>query len=128
MAIKYRVTKRKDTINNETDCKYIMQAISKGEVNLRRLSWEISNMSTHTEGDVYGVLIMLVKQMRDHLEQGETVVLDDMGRFKIGFQCQPETMPEKLSKKSIKKFSVNYMPSKELKHWLKTGLEVEKEK
>lgn len=128
MAIEYGITKREDTIRKEQDGKYIMQAVNNGEVNHRRISYEISNMSTHTEGDVYGVLIMLVKQMKFHLEEGETVVMDDLGRFKIGFQCQPEERPELLNKKSIKKFSVNYMSSKEMRHWLKGGLDIFQEK
>ncbi len=128
MAVTYRITKHRDTMRQETECKYIMQAITGQEVDLRRLSWEISNMSTHTEADVYGVLMMLVKQMKFHLADGNTVVLDDMGRFKIGFQCAPEETPEKLTSKSIKKFSINYLPSVTMRRWLKGGLQIIKEK
>ncbi|MAN60037.1 MAG: DNA-binding protein [Flavobacteriaceae bacterium] len=128
MAIPYRITKRKNTIQNEEECKYILQAVTKREVDLRRISWEISNMSTHTEGDVFGVLIMLVQQVKFHLEQGETVVLDDLGRFKVKFQCEPADSPEKLTVKNIRKFTVNYLPSPRLRKWLKSSVDIVKEK
>ena len=128
MAVTYRITKRRNTMRQETESKYIMQAISGPEVDLKRLSWEISNMSTHTAADVYGVLLILVKQMKFHLEDGHTVVMDDMGRFKIGFQCTPAESPELLTKKNIRKFTINYLPSVPMRRWLKSGLDIVKEK
>ncbi len=112
--------------NNATG--YIMQAVGHREVDLRYLAYEISNMSTHTEGDVLGVLIMLVKQLKHHLADGETVVLDDLGRFKITFQCKAAPSPELLGKNSVKKFGVNFLPSTDFKRWMKAHLKVQKEK
>ncbi|MRT16171.1 DNA-binding protein [Vitellibacter sp. q18] len=128
MAIKYRITRRKNTMDPNSAPAYIMQAVGHREVDLRHLAYEISNMSTHTEGDVLGVLIMLVKQLKHHLADGETVVLDDLGRFKITFQCKAAPSPELLGKKSVKKFGVNFLPSKDFKRWMKGHLKVQKEK
>lgn len=128
MAIKYRITRRKNTMDPNSEAVYIMQAVGHSEVGLRRLAYEISNMSTHTEGDVYGVLIMLVKQLKFHLADGETVALDDLGRFKITFKSDTATAPNLLGKKSIKKYGVNFLPSVEFKRWMKTELEVVPEK
>lgn len=128
MAIKYRITRRKNTIKPSSEPAFIMQAVGHEEVNLRRLAYEISNMSTHTEGDVYGVLLMLVKQLKFHLADGETVVLDDLGRFKITFKSDSAPTPEQLGKKSVLKFGVNYLPSTEFKRWMKKELEVVPEK
>lgn len=128
MAIKYRITKRKNTMQPDTEPAYIMQAVGHPEVDFRRLAYEISNMSTHTEGDVFGVLLMLVKQLKFHLADGETVVLDDLGRFKITFKSDSAPAPELLGKKSVKKFMVNFLPSPKLKRWMKGTLEVVPEK
>ncbi|SDW68209.1 HU family DNA-binding protein [Aequorivita viscosa] len=128
MAIKYRITRRKNTMDSESEPSYIMQAVGHKEVDLRRLAYEISNMSTHTEGDVYGVLLMLIKQLKFHLADGETVVLDELGRFKITFKSDHASSPEQLDKKSIKKFGVNFLPSVPFKKWMKSELEVVREK
>ena len=128
MAIKYRITRRKNTMDPNSAPAYIMQAVGHREVDLRDLAYEISNMSTHTEGDVLGVLFMLVKQLKFHLADGDTVVLDDLGRFKITFKSQAAPSPELLNRKSVKKFGVNFLPSKDFKRWMKGNLKVEKEK
>lgn len=128
MAIKYRITRRKNTMKPNSEPAYIMQAVGHHQVDLRRMAYEISNMSTHTEGDVYGVLLMLIKQLKFHLADGETVVLDELGRFKITFKSDSATSPELLDKKSIKKFSVNFLPSVTFKKWMKRELEVVREK
>jgi len=127
MAIKYRITRRRNTLEPDSEPAYIMQAVGHKEVNLRRLAYEISNMSTHTEGDVFGVLIMLVKQLKFHLADGETVVLDELGRFKITLKSDTALSPELLGKKSVKKFGVNFLPSTEFKSWMRE-LEVVPEK
>lgn len=38
MAIKYRITRRKNTMDSESEPSYIMQAVGHKEVDLRRLA------------------------------------------------------------------------------------------
>uniref|UniRef100_UPI0040482D9D HU family DNA-binding protein n=1 Tax=Polaribacter sp. TaxID=1920175 RepID=UPI0040482D9D len=67
--------------------------------------------------------------MQFYLQQGKIVELDAIDTFKMGFQCEAATDPSQLkSPQSIKKFHINYQPSKKLKQALRVGYKVRKEK
>lgn len=128
MAIRYRITKRTNTIANTKKEQFIMQAVNTGTVDIRRISEEISNESTHGIADVMGVIIALGLKMKQHLEDGKIVDLGDVGKFKIGFQCKAADQASELTpKRNIKKFHLNYQPSLEMKHRLKKAITVYKE-
>lgn len=127
MALKYRITKRRNNIKNTDEPQYIMQAVSKGVIDLEKVCRDISNSCTIRESDVVGVVSALGHNLRDHLEQGYTVDLGDLGRFKLGFKGRAQPDPQLLAAKSIKKFVLNYQPSKRIKNTLKGGISLEKE-
>jgi predicted histone-like DNA-binding protein len=127
MAIRYRVTKRNNSIQNKKE-QYIMQAVTTGMVDLETISEAISNECTLHSVDVQAVLIALGKKLDFYLQQGNIVDLGDVGKFKMGFQCKAEEDPTLLSpKQSIKKYHVNYQPSIKLKRKLKAGITTYKE-
>ncbi|WP_445749246.1 HU family DNA-binding protein [Polaribacter sp.] len=67
--------------------------------------------------------------MQFYLQQGKIVELDAIDTFKMGFQCEAATDPSQLkSPQSIKKFHINYQPTKKIKRLLKNGVPVLKEK
>ena len=127
MALKYRITKRRNNIKNTDEPQYIMQAVSKGVIDLEKICRDISNSCTIRESDVVGVVNALGNKLQDNLKQGYTVDLGDLGRFKLGFKGYAQPNPQLLSKKSIKKFVLNYQPSKRIKNTLKGGISLEKE-
>lgn len=128
MAIRYRITKRTNTIANEKKEQFIMQAVTTGTIDLNRISEEISTESSLSIPDVVGVISALGLKLQQHLEDGKIVDLGDVGKFKIGFQCKAaDTAKELTPKKSIKKFHLNYQPSLTLKHRLKKAITVYKE-
>lgn len=127
MALKYRITKRRNNIKNTDEPQYIMQAVSKGVIDLEKVCYDISNSCTARESDVVGVISALGHHLRDYLEQGHTVDLGDLGRFKLGFKGAAQPDPELLDAKTIKKFVLNYQPSKRIKNTLKGGIHLEKE-
>jgi predicted histone-like DNA-binding protein len=127
MAIRYRVTKRNNSIQNKKE-QYIMQAVTTGTVDLETISEAISNECTLHSVDVQAVLIALGKKLDYYLQEGNIVDLGDVGKFKMGFQCKAEEDPTLLSpKRSIKKYHVNYQPSVKLKRKLKAGITTYKE-
>lgn len=128
MALNYRITKRRNNIKNTDEPQYIMQAVSKGVIDLEKICHDISNSCTIRESDVVGVVSALGHNLRDHLEQGYTVDLGDLGRFKLGFKGTAQPDPKLLSARSIKKFILNYQPSKRVKTMLKGGISLEKDK
>ena len=128
MSLNYRISKRKNTIHTKQPENYMMQSIHTGEVNLERIAYEISNESTLSDTDIIAVLHALGTKVQFHLAEGKVVNLENLGRFKVGFQAPAQSKPEQLSPTQIKKFYINYQPSLKLKKWLKAGLNVRKEK
>ncbi|SDR89637.1 DNA-binding protein, histone-like, putative [Polaribacter sp. KT25b] len=127
MALQYRITKRNNSIQNNTP-QYILQAISKGTIDLDKLSVDISNECSLHQVDVQAVLIALGIKMNFYLQDGYAIDMGDVGKFKMGLQGVAASTPEELSpKKNIKKFSINYQPSIKLKRMLKAGVKVFKE-
>ena len=129
MALQYRITKRKNNIGPAGEEYYIMQAISTGEIDLERLSYEISNRCTASQGDVLIVLVEMGKLMEYHLSEGRTVNMERVGRFKMGFKSTPQPSPELLKASEIQKFHINYQPTPAMKKWLKSkSIDVRREK
>jgi len=58
--------------------------VAKGEnISLKDLAKSISEKSTFTEGDIYGVLKSMVNEMKIFMQMGNTVKLDDLGSFHL---------------------------------------------
>ncbi|PQJ76101.1 HU family DNA-binding protein [Polaribacter gangjinensis] len=128
MALQYRITKRANNIREKSDI-YIMQAVHTGKIDADELAEVISGESSLTEADIKAVLLSLGKKMQFYLQQGKIVELDAIGTFKMSFQCESATDPSQLkSPQSIKKFHINYQPTKKIKRLLKNGVPVLKEK
>ena len=127
MAIRYRITKRSNSIQDKKE-QFIMQAVHTGKIDLDRISNAISNECSLHEVDVKAVLMALGIKLEYYLEKGNIVDLGDVGKFKMGFQCIAEEDAAKLSpKKNIKKYHINYQPSVKLKRKLKSGITTYKE-
>ena len=128
MAIRYRITKRTNTIATTKKEQFIMQAVNTGTVDIRRISEEISTESSLSISDVMAVIIALGIKMQQHLEAGKIMDLGDVGKFKIGFQSKAADQASDLTpKRNIKKFHLNYQPSLAMKHRLKKAITVYKE-
>ena len=128
MAIRYRITKRTNTIAAIKKDQFIMQAVNTGTIDIRRISEEISNESTHGIADVVGVITALGLKMQQHLQDGKIVDLGDVGKFKIGFKSTAADNAKDLTpKRNIKKLHLNYQPSLVMKRQLKGGISIYKE-
>ena len=127
MAIRYRITKRSNSIQNKKE-QYIMQAVNTGKIDLDFISNIISNECSLHEVDVKSVLMALGIKLEHYLQRGNIVDLGDVGKFKMGFKSTAEEDPAKLSpKRNIKKYHVNYQPSVKLKRKLKGEITTYKE-
>ena len=54
-----------------------------------KISIEIQENTSAKQADVYAVLKELVNVMNRHLKNGDRVVLDDFGLFKVGLRTKP---------------------------------------
>ena len=128
MTIRYRITKRSNTIANNKEPQYIMQAVSTGVVDLDQISRQISNECTLSVVDIKMVLYALGEKLQFHLEDGKMVDLENIGKFKVGFKCKADPDASKLTpKRNIQKYHLNFQPSVVLKRWLKKGIKTYKE-
>jgi predicted histone-like DNA-binding protein len=128
MPIRYRITKRSNTIANNKEPQYIMQAVSTGVVDLDQISRQISNECTLSVVDIKMVLYALGEKLQFHLEDGKMVDLENIGKFKVGFKCTADPDASKLTpKRNIQKYHLNFQPSVVLKRWLKKGIKTYKE-
>lgn len=127
MAIRYRITKRSNSIQQKKE-QYIMQAVHTGKIDIDFISSAISNECSLHEVDVKAVLMALGIKLEYFLEKGNIVDLGDVGKFKMGFKSVAEEDATKLSpKRNIKKYHINYQPSIKLKRKLKAGITTYKE-
>lgn len=60
--------------------------VTTGTVNLEKLSAEIADLSSLSEGDVYNVCKNLVKVMARHLQSSEVVQVDGLGNFRLSMR------------------------------------------
>ena len=128
MPIRYRITKRSNTITTKNKEQYIMQAVNTGTIDVNQISYEISNECSLSAIDVKFVLMALGEKLKYHLEDGQIVDLENIGRFKIGFKCKASEDPKTLTpKRNIVKYHLNFQPSVVLKRWLKKGIKTYKE-
>ena len=60
--------------------------VTTGTVDLEKLSAEIADLSSLSEGDVYNVCKNLVKVMARHLQSSEVVQVDGLGNFRLSMR------------------------------------------
>lgn len=100
MSVKFRkvVNKRK---NSSTNGKIYAKAVVSGVVHSAQISEEISKMCTLTPPDVLAVIKALDTNIAGHLQNGERVVLDDFGAFKVGLRTRPADTAKKFTAANV---------------------------
>ena len=100
MSVKFRkvVNKRK---NSSTNGKIYAKAVVSGVVHSAQISEEISKMCTLTPPDVLAVIKALDTNIAGHLQNGERVVLDDFGAFKVGLRTKPADTAKKFTAANV---------------------------
>ena len=92
------------------------------------LSKEISAESTLSLTNVNIELFVLGEKLQFHFQEGKTVELENIGKFKLGFKFKAEEDASKLTpKRSILKYHLNFQPSVYIKRLLKKGITTYKE-
>ncbi len=86
------------------------RAVSLSTVDTKTLAEEISHSTTVTRSDVAAVLIELFETMKQHLQDSQTVVLDEIGSFRITFKSKPSESEAGFTANNIKHFRVTFRP------------------
>lgn len=74
---------RNNINSNSSYGKYFAKAVSQGEVSLKEIAAEACRNSGFSEGSVIGVTTELQDLLKQKLSEGQTVVLDGIGRFSL---------------------------------------------
>jgi predicted histone-like DNA-binding protein len=119
MAIKYKAIARiqPGVVGGGTK-KYYASIVRAEKVDIRTFAEEISEMSTHTTGDVYGILEMFLQKVKYHLIAGRSVDLWNLGSFSPSLSSNASNTALEVDGRNIRKFKVLFRPSGYLKNQL----------
>lgn len=120
MAIQFKMVPKQNNIASPPVVKYYPCAVSQGEINLNDLSRIISNSSTISRADCYGVIMALSEVIGQQLVLGNIVKLNELGTFSLTLQGIAADTPEPLGKANIKGARIVFKPSRDSKRFLKS--------
>ena len=103
---------QKNFKTRETVGKWYAKATPLMTVHTEDLAKSISDASTFTKADVEGVIVALVDEMKQRLQDGQKVVLDDFGSFYIAVHSDGVDDPELFDlKRHVRKPFCKFTPA-----------------
>lgn len=115
MGIKFYKQKRKVAINGEIKEKYVAKLDLMQPMDQEDIAEKINEMSTMSRGDIIGVLTSLETVIIWAWENGHPVHLKALGNFRPSIEAEAQDNPQEVTSRTIKRFKINYVPSKFLK-------------
>jgi predicted histone-like DNA-binding protein len=92
--------------------KYFAKTVSQGEVTLRDLAAEACRNSGFSEGAVIGVVTELQDMLKHRLSEGQTVVIDGIGRFSLRAESIGVDDPKTFNiRRHIKRIVCGFLPA-----------------
>ncbi len=113
MAIRYDFYQSPDTMGTFRK-RYHARPVHNSKVSEKRLVRDVSRQSGIPESGVIAVLSGLSATLVDHLSEGRTVKVPELGTFQISLRCPETRKPSDTRAKSIKVKSIHLRPEKEL--------------
>lgn len=110
MAIRYKLVQNKISGH---DCygKFYARSIKTGEIGMKEIERIIEQNCSMKRSDVRAVLTELVDTIKDKLQDGYTVNLDELGRFSLGVKSEGVYRAADFNvKKHVSGVNVNYRP------------------
>ncbi len=119
MAIYYKVGARKNPLTQEV--RYYGSAVKMGTVKIDELAEEMAQESTVTRHDVLGVLSSLQQHIMQHLAQGHSVRLGDLGSFYVTLHGYGATNKDDYDASLLKGIRVHFRRSPYLQRNIALG-------
>jgi len=94
--------------------RYIAQCKSRGQVDIRDISRDLSHASTLNAADIVAVIEGLIHTIGHALSDGYIVKLGDFGSFYLSLKAEPRNTPQEVNANSIKGCKVYFRAGKEL--------------
>lgn len=127
MAVEYKMVEKANLLKPGDPKKFYAQAVSTGEVTLKKLSKEIALGSMVSDTDVLAVLNDLTKALARHLAEGHIVRFGDFGAFQVSLSSSGAESAEKFNSSLIRNPKITFRPGIDLREMLAT-LKYEKAK
>ena len=107
---KYRLTKLKNS-SRDYDGLWYPKAVHTRTMKTKKLLKDIPRQCTLKRGDILAVMTELSEYLIYHLQQGEIVELDGIGRFKLEVKGRGVTRPKDFDEKAgISGFVCHFTP------------------
>lgn len=109
MAVYYRLTK--SNMKGKSEGRYYAKAVAMGELHTLDLARIISASNSATVSDVQAVLTALTQVMEQYLGDGQSIILDGLGRFKLSIESQSVSNPDDFNvTEHVKAVHCNFIP------------------
>ena len=119
MSVKYIITEKGNPSKPAEPKKFYATAKADGEVTFRKLSKEISNISTTvSDTDVLAVLNVLVKALINHLSEGRIVRFGEFGSFQVSLSSEGAATRKEFNTSLIRNSKITFRPGTNLKEML----------
>ena len=119
MSVRFKMIPKQNNLVSPPEVKYYPCAVSKGEMHLDDLAKIISERSSMSKADCYGVIMALSDVIGEALSDGNIVKIESLGTFSLALLGTAADAAEPLGKANIKGAKISYKPSKELKSKVK---------
>ena len=119
MSVRFKMIPKQNNLVSPPEVKYYPCAVSKGEMHLDDLAKIISERSSMSKADCYGVIMALSDVIGQAISDGNIVKIDSLGTFQLVLQGTAADAEDALGKSNIKGAKISYKPSKELKTKIK---------
>ncbi len=101
------------------ELKYYATTVSRGDTDLEMLSELVSDQTSMSKADCYGVLIALEHNIINELKDGRIVRLGGLGSYQISVSSVGTLNKKDFKIKNIRKARILFRPGKGLKNMLK---------
>jgi len=119
MSLKIKIIANR-TPGKKEELKYHAVSIVSGRTDLDTLAELVSDQTSMTKADCYGVLIALEHNIINELEDGRIVQLGNIGSFQISVSSHPTDTKKEFRSSNIKSAKILYRPGKDFKKMLKS--------
>ena len=121
MSVKYIITEKGNPSKPTEPKKFYAMAKADGEVTFKKLSKEISTISTTvSDTDVLAVLNVLGKVLVNHLSEGRIVRFGEFGSFQVSLSSEGAATQKEFNTSLIRSSKITFRPGVDLKEMLMT--------
>lgn len=111
MALKIRLKQYKNSSKSSYG-KYYAETVLLGEVHTADIARQVSDNTTFRPGEVKGIIDEVVTVMTKQLQDGNAVVLDGLGRFRLMVESEGVEKPEDFNLgRHLKRIVCKFLPA-----------------